>query len=141
MAHRDFKGLTRRTASDKILHDKAFNIAKNPNYCGYQRGVASMVYKFVDKKTSGCSIKSENISNKLAEELHKPIVTKFKKRKVHSPFIDNIWGADLADMQSMRKFNKEIIFLLKIIDVYRVRAIFLKHCHENLSFCNLISGE
>ena len=90
MAHRDFKGLTRRTASDKILHDKAFNIAKNPNKCGYQRGVASMVYKFVDKKTSGCSIKSENISNKLAEELHKPIVTKFKKRKVHSPFIDNI---------------------------------------------------
>ena len=118
MAHRDFKGLTRSTASDKILHDKAFNIAKNPNYCGYQRGVASMVYKFVDKKTSGCSIKSENISNKLAEELHKPIVTKFKKRKVHSPFIDNIWGAELADMQLISKYNKEFRVLLCVIDIY-----------------------
>ena len=123
------------------MHDKAFNIAKNPNNDGYQRSVASMVYKFVDKKTSGCSIKSENISKKLAEELNKPIVTKFKKRKIHSPFIDNICGADLVDMQLMSKFNKEILFLLKIIDVYRVRAIFLKHCHENLSFCKFISGE
>ena len=50
MAYGDFKDLTRRTASDKILHDKAFNIAKNPNYNGYQRGLASVVYKFFDKK-------------------------------------------------------------------------------------------
>ena len=50
MAYRDFKDLTRRTASDKILRDKAFNIAKNPEYDGHQRGVASMVYKFFDKK-------------------------------------------------------------------------------------------
>ena len=50
MAYGDFKDLTRRTASDKILHDKAFNIAKNPKYNGYQRGLASMVYKFFDKK-------------------------------------------------------------------------------------------
>ena len=58
------------------------------------------------KKTSGCGIKNENISNKeLAEELHKPIIIKLKKRKVYSSFIDNIWGADLADMQLIRKFN------------------------------------
>ena len=50
MAYGDFKDLTRRTASDKILRDKAFNIAKNPKYDGYQRGLASMVYKFFDKK-------------------------------------------------------------------------------------------
>ena len=50
MAYGDFKYLTRRTASDKILLDKAFNIAKNPKYDRYQRGVASMVYKFFDKK-------------------------------------------------------------------------------------------
>ena len=59
-----------------------------------------MVYKFFYKKTSGSGIKNESISNKqLAEELHKPIIRKFNEKKVHSPFIDNIWGADLADMQ------------------------------------------
>ena len=55
MIYRDFKDLTRRAASDKMLRDKAFNIAKNPKYDGYQRGLASMVYKFFDKKTSGRS--------------------------------------------------------------------------------------
>ena len=52
MANRDFKDLTWRTASDKTLHDKAFNIAKNPKYDGYQSGLALIVYKFFDKKTS-----------------------------------------------------------------------------------------
>ena len=51
MAYADFKNLARRIASDKVLRDKAFNIAKNPKYDGYQRGLASMVYKFFDKKT------------------------------------------------------------------------------------------
>ena len=59
------KDLTRRTtASDKILRDKAFNITKNPKYDGYQGGLVSMVYKFLDKKTSGRTVKNENISNK-----------------------------------------------------------------------------
>ena len=78
-----------------------------------------MVYKFFDKKTSGSGIKNENISNnQLAEELHKPIIRKFNNRKVHSAFIDNIWGADLADMQLICKFNKGFIFLLCVIDIY-----------------------
>ena len=107
MAYGDFKDLTRRTTSDKVLHDKAFNIAKNPKCDGYQRGLASVVYKCFDKKSasladksaSGGAIKNENMPSKgLAEELHKPIIRKFKKRKVHSPFIDNIWGEDVADM-------------------------------------------
>ena len=107
MAYGDFKDLTRRTASDKILCDKAFNIAKNTRYDGYQHALASMVYKCFDKKTSGSSIKNKNISDKdLAEELNKPIIRKFKKRKVHSTFIDNIWGANIADMQLIRKPNK-----------------------------------
>ena len=55
-AYRDFKDLKRRTASDKILRDKAFNIAKNPKYDGYQRGLASMAYKFFDKKSEGSGI-------------------------------------------------------------------------------------
>ena len=76
-----------------------------------------MVYKFFDKNTSGGTFKNENISNKeLAEELHKPIIKKIKKRKVHSHFMDNIWGADLCDMQLIIQFNKEIRFLLCVID-------------------------
>ena len=74
---------------------------------------------FFDKKTSGGTVKNENISNKeLAEELHKPIIRKFNKRKVHSPFIDNIWGTDLADMQLISKFNKGFRFLLCVTDIY-----------------------
>ena len=98
MAYGDFKDLT-RTASYKILRDKAFNVAKNPKYDEYQRELASMIHKFFDKNPFGNGIKNENISNKeLVEESQKPIIRKFKKRKVHSPFIDNIWGADLSDM-------------------------------------------
>ena len=91
MVYGDFKDFTRKTASDKILHDKAFNITKNPKYDGYQRGLASLVYKFFVKKNSGGGIKDSTMpGQQLAEELHKSIIRKFKKRKVLSPFIDNI---------------------------------------------------
>ena len=62
-------------------------------------GLASMVYTFFDKKTSGGTVKNEIISNKELEKWHKPIIRKFNKRKVYSPFIANIWGADLADVE------------------------------------------
>ena len=106
MAYGDFKVLLRRTAADKVLHNKAFNIAKNPKY-GYQRGLASiMVYKYFDTKTSDVAVKSQIMQNEeLAEELHKSIIRKFQKRKVHSSFIDNIRGADLSDMQLISKFK------------------------------------
>ena len=79
MAYGDFKDLPKRTASEKILCDKRASIAKNPKYDAYRRGHSSMVYTFFDKKTSGCCIKNENISNKeLAERLHKPIIRKFQ---------------------------------------------------------------
>ena len=77
------KDLTKRTQSDKFLKDKAFKIANNPNYDGYQRGLASMVYKFFDKKSKGSGIINEP-NYQLANELHKPIIRKFKKRKVYS---------------------------------------------------------
>ena len=64
MAYEDFKDLPRRTASDKMLRDKAFNVAKNKKYDGYQRGLASMVKKLFDKKSFGSGIKNENILNK-----------------------------------------------------------------------------
>ena len=74
---------------------------------------------FLVKKTSGSGIKNKNISNReLAEELHKPFIRKINKRKVHSPFLDNMWGADLADMQFISKFNKRFRFLLCVIDIY-----------------------
>ena len=81
MAFGDFKDSKRRTVSDKILRDKAFNTAKNPKYDGYQRGLSCMVYKCFDKKSKGGSIANEP-NYQLANELHKPIIRKFKKRKV-----------------------------------------------------------
>ena len=87
--------------------------------------IASMVFKFFDKKSKGSGI-STSLANKsatepnyqLANELHKPIIWKFKKRKVYSSFRDNIWGLDLADMESLSKYNKEIKYLLCAIDFF-----------------------
>ena len=68
-----------------------------------------MVYKFFDKKSKGSSIKNEIKENQqLANEFHKPIIRKFKKRKIYSCYKDNIWGVDLADMQLISKYNKGI---------------------------------
>ena len=95
VAYGDFKDLARRTDSNKILRDKALNIAKNPKYDGYQRGLASMVYNFFDKKSAGSDIVNNNNNNnnnngikqnrrlldlpalQLGKELHKPIIRKF----------------------------------------------------------------
>ena len=80
---------------------------------------ASMVYKCLIKRLQVEPIKNKIMSNKeLAEELHKPNIRKFEKRKVHSPFIDNIWGADLAGIQLISKFNKGIRFSLCVIDIF-----------------------
>ena len=98
----DNTDLIKRTKSDIFLRDKACNIASNPEYDGYQRGLASMVYRFFDKKSIGSGT-TEPSSLKLADELHKPVIKKFNKRKVYSQFKDNIWGVDLADMQSLSK--------------------------------------
>ena len=110
------KDLVKQTQSDKVLKDKAFKIANNPKYDGYQRGLASMVDKFFDKKSSRSVIVNEP-NYQLANELHKPIIRKFKKRKVYSSFRDNIWGVDLADMQSLSKYNKGNKYLLCSIDL------------------------
>ena len=86
MAYEDFKDLPIRLASDKLLHDNAFNIAKNLIYDAYQRGLALMVYKFFDKKSD------------LAEELQQPIIKKFENRKVDLSFKDNNQLDDLANI-------------------------------------------
>ena len=100
-AYADNKNLINRTKADKVLKDNAY-IANNPEYDGYQRGLASMVYKFFDKKSMGSGFVKDS-SLILADELHKPVIKKFNKRKVYSQFKDNIWGVDLADMQSLSK--------------------------------------
>ena len=113
MAYGKSKDLIKRTQSDKVLKDKASKIANNPNYDNYQRGLASMVYRFFDKKSASLDkCKGSGTINKpnyhLANELHKAIIRKQKKGNVYSSFRDNIWGVDLADMQPLSKYNKGI---------------------------------
>ena len=116
MAYGKTKDLVKRTQSNKVLKDKSFKIASNPNYNGYQRELASMVYKCFDKtsallnKSSGSGIANEP-NYQQANELLKPIIIKFKK-----PFRDNIWGAHLADMQSLSNYCKPIKYLLCATD-------------------------
>ena len=119
MTYGDFKDLARKTAFAKVLRDKAFNITKNSRYDGYHRGLASMVYKFFDKKSKG---KGVNIPSKfsklLAEKLHEPIVRNFKKKNSLCRFKDTILGANLADIQLINKFNKGFRVLLCVINFF-----------------------
>ena len=124
MAYEDFRYLAKRTASDKVLRDKACNIAKDPKHDVYQRSLAAVVYKFLIKirrqftnsLVSGANTHANN--KKLAEELPKPIIRNIKKGTAYSGFKDNIWGADLADMQLISKFNKRFRFLLCVINIF-----------------------
>ena len=111
-AYADHKDLINRTKSDKVLRDKAYDIASNPEYDGYQRGLASMVYKFFDKKSMSSGIASSSI---LADELHKPVIKTFNKIKVYSQFKDNIWGVDLADMQSLSRLKIKVFNIFYVL--------------------------
>ena len=136
-AYAKYEDVENRLISDQKLKNSAYDIASNPKYDGYQRGLASMIYQFFgskvaphDKKTmSGkgnakhtakpSSLERTKEVNKiLAEELHKPVIKKFNKRKVYSQFKDNIWGVDLVDMQLLSRKNKGIKYLLCAIDFY-----------------------
>ena len=85
MAYGKSKDLARRSQSGKVLRDKAFKIASDPKYDGYQRGLSSMVYKFFDKKSSGSGVATEP-NYQLANEFHRQIIRTFKGRKVYSSF-------------------------------------------------------
>ena len=78
-----------------------------------------MVYKFFDKKSSGSGVAAIEPNCQLASELQKQIIRKFKRQQLYSSFRDNIWGVDLADMQSLSKYNKGIKYLLCAIDLFR----------------------
>ena len=133
-AYGKYKDLAKRTESDMVLKDKAFNIASNPNYNEYRRGIASVVYKFFNKKSAGSGVATlantftiKSIPNQqLASELHKRIIRKFRRRRVNSSFKNNIWGVDLADMQLISKYNKELgIFYVPLIFLVNMRGLFL----------------
>ena len=117
MAYGKPKDLAKKTQSDNVLRDKAFKTACDPKYDGYQRGLASMVYKFFDRKSSESDVATEP-NYQLANELHWQIIRKFKRQKVYSSFRDNIWGVNLADMQSLNKYNKGIKYLLSAINLF-----------------------
>ena len=93
-----YKYRLNRKQSDIVLTNKALKIGTDPRVNGYQRGLASMVYKFFNERTkgSGINLKANSLNNEiLAEKLHKSIIKNFKRRKVYSSFKDNIWGVDL----------------------------------------------
>ena len=136
-----YKDVENRLISDQKLRNSEYDIASNPKYDGYQRGLASMVCKFFDSKVAPLDKKTmpsignakstaepsalarnslERTENKkiLVEKLHKPVIKKFNKRKVYSQFKDNIWGVDLADTKSLSKKNKGIKYLLCAIDLF-----------------------
>ena len=99
------------------MKDKAFKSASNRKYDGYQRGLASMVYKFFHKKSSASDVDTEP-NYQLANELHRQIIRKFKRRKAYSSFRDNIGGVDLANIQSLSKYNRGIKYLLCAIYLF-----------------------
>ena len=90
------KDLAKGTASDKVFKDRAYEFALNPKYDGYQRGLASVVYTFFDKKI-GSGTKA-NVNEVLAHHLNKPVIKKFKRWKVCRRFKDIIWATNLAEM-------------------------------------------
>ena len=135
MAVRDFEDLPWKTASDKILRDEAFSIAKNPKYDEYQRGLASMVYQFFDKKFSDGGVEIANLLNQeSAKELYKPIIRKFNKQNIQWSFMDNIWGVGLAEMQLIKEFvfyYALLIFPLKDKKVIIITNTFKKILEES----------
>ena len=97
MAYGDFKDLSKRTTSDKVLRDKEFNITENSKHDGYQRGLARMVYKIFDKKSKGSGVANNEVKQnlQLAEELDKPIIRNLKKKQfildLKTTFGELIW--------------------------------------------------
>ena len=121
-AYAKYKDVENRLIADDKLKNSSYDIASNPEFDDYQRDLASMVYKFFNSKVtprnktiSGKG--TEEVNKILTEELHKPVIRKFNKRKVYSQFKDNIWGVDLADTLLLSQKNKSIKYLLCAIDL------------------------
>ena len=96
------------------MKNRTYEVARNRKCDGYERALASMVYKRFDKKT-GLEVSG---NEQLADELHKPLINKFKRRKLYARFKDNIWAADLAEIDSLSANNKSFKYSLCVIDVF-----------------------
>ena len=100
--------------------------SKNPKYDGYQRGLASVVYKCFNKRSAsgkGLNSNFDSENQQLDQELHKSVIRKFKKHKVYSSFRDKIWDADLADIQLISKYNRGVKCFIWIIDIFSKNAL------------------
>ena len=101
------------------MKEKAYEIARYCGYDGYQRALATKVYKFFDKKTGS----GGNVNAILAEELHKPVPKKFRRSKVYAIFKDNIWVASLVEMESLSSNIKLVKNFLFAIDIFTKYAL------------------
>ena len=136
MANRNFKNFSRGTAADKVLHlIKHLIMLKIINMIDVNAGIYHRFINFFDKEFSGSSAKSETMPNQgLAEEWHKPVITKFEKQKVYSSFKDNIWGANLVEIQLISKNKKGFCLSIYVIDIYGKYSWFVPF--KDTSYCN-----
>ena len=117
------------------MKERTYEIAKNCQYDGHQRALASMICKYFDKKI-GLGI---GVNEQVVKELHKPVFDKFKRRKLYARFKDNIWAADLAEMKSLFSKNKNVKYLLYAFTKYawikplkdKKGNIYYQFCFEN----------
>ena len=104
------------------MKHRPYEIARNRGYDGYQRALASMVYKFFLKKTGSGAIATSkvgvSVNEQLVEKLHKAVTKKFKRSKVYGRFKDNIWAEDLSEMELFSSKNKNVKYLLCVIDYF-----------------------
>ena len=104
------------------MKDRAYEIARNCKHDGYQTPLASMVYKYFNKKTGSGGLVTSNmgasVNEKLAEELQTTTMKKFKRRKVYARFKDIIWAVDLAEMGPLSSKNHNVKYLLCVIDIF-----------------------
>ena len=135
-AHSYSSVLTKRAISDRILKDRGYETARNRNYDGYQRALASMVYNSVEDKTGS----RVSANEQLAEKLHKQLIKKFKRKKIYARFKEITWAADLAKKESLSSKNKNVKYLLCLIDISRegktfpnafIEMINESHCKPN----------
>ena len=104
------------------MKHRPYEIARNRGYDGYQRALARLVYKLFLKKTGSEAIATSkvgvSVNEQLVEKLHKTVTKKFKRRKVYARFKDNIWAADLSEMELFSSKNKSVKYLLCVIDYF-----------------------
>ena len=100
------KDLVQKTISDKILEERAYEVDRNPNYNGYQRRLATIIYEIFDNKAESGA--KASVYEDLDQELHKTVIKKFKKKKVYARFKDIIQAANLAEMGSLSSKNRGV---------------------------------